>query len=200
MTYQPRPFATGDTLVDSRDQIRTNFDIIQDRFEDNHEAFSAGTGRHTHVEMPNQGSIPSGLVANEGTLYVKVSNGRSQLFYTNEDSSNEYQFTRVNNTDFSLFGTNTTYIADHTGGWTYLPGGLLLKYGQRSNISSATGTVTFPATSASYTTVFSVTATMQRATGNRVITITSISLTGFNFRIDQTPLSAMTLNWTAIGN
>ena len=59
MTYEPRPNPSGDTLIASRDTIRGNFTIVQDRFEDDHEAYSAGTGRHTLINLVAQTTLPA---------------------------------------------------------------------------------------------------------------------------------------------
>jgi hypothetical protein len=70
MSYQPRPNPSGDTLRSSRDPIRTNFEIIQNRFEDNHNDYSSGDGKHKFMQMPEQTSSPT-TAANEGALFTR---------------------------------------------------------------------------------------------------------------------------------
>lgn len=192
MTYDPRPNPSGDTLVSSRNPIRTNFEIIQNRFEDNHTDFGSGTGRHKFIEMPEQATIPAGLVGSEGTLYTKAAPSatvnRSQIFYTNSTSGNEYQLTRVDNAQFPLFGTNTAYLADHEGGWTFLPGGLFLMYGKRTYSGTAPITITFPFPFS--TAVFSVQAEERN--------VTTVTTSNFLISFSGTAVAATTW-WVAIG-
>ena len=47
MTYTPRPNMANDTLLSSRDQIRTNFEIIRDDFNVDHvNVNKTGEGKH----------------------------------------------------------------------------------------------------------------------------------------------------------
>lgn len=196
MTYDPRPNASGDTLVASRDPIRTNFEILQSRFQDNHTDFGSGTGKHKFVEMPDQASIPAGLDPSEGTLYVKVSNGTSQLFYSNENSGNEYQMTRTNVADFPRFGVNAiAYVAGFDGGWTFLPGGMLLQYGSSQGNVADNGVIPFPK---QFTTgAFSILVTpFTNVPSERTFKVFGNTTTQFQVRVNggSTPLF-----WMAIG-
>lgn len=201
MTYTIRPDTQGDTLVSSRNPIRTNFEVIQDRWEVNHQEINVG-GKHIFVEMPDQASIPSGLVGSEGTIYVKNANGRSQIFYTNENSGNEYQLTRANNGDFPNFG-NAAFAAGNNAaaGWTFLPGrgslgGMLFQYGLTTTLANAGDrTITFPK---AFTGVpFSVTCTMVRSSQNKDVLYVN-TITNTNFVITNTS-SGNTAYWMAIG-
>jgi hypothetical protein len=94
LSYTPRPNASGDTLVLSRDAIRTNFEVLQSRFEDNHTDFSSGTGKHKFLQMPEQSSAPTTAV-NEGGLYTKVGSTSTvtELFFRRENNGSEIQIT-----------------------------------------------------------------------------------------------------------
>lgn len=91
MVYQPRPFAVDDTLVSSRDQIRTNFELIQTQFEANHVNI-ANDGKHKFLQMPEQATAPT-TAANEGALYTKAVSGATQLFWREEGNGQETQIT-----------------------------------------------------------------------------------------------------------
>ena len=133
----------------------------------------ANGGSHQCVRMPftGGGAIPTGLIANEVTLYPKTASGNSNLFLTNGNSGDEYQMTNVNHTFFPQMGTYLAYgtaaPAGFTklGGWTFLAGnggnvalaiaatgGLIFQYGSfyRTSFNSGsfndgkTGVIDFP--------------------------------------------------------
>lgn len=199
MSYTILP-NSGQSLGGTRDQIRTNFSLIKSVFDVNHFTFGeGGDGKHRFVSLPNFSisSIPP-TAANEGQFYVKLANGRSQLFYTNETSGNEYQLTRTNNTDFPTFSTNTNYSGSLFGGWTFLPGGMLLQYGFTGTLSSGNNVILFPKT---FTNVpYSITTTMIRDSGNvDVVYVRSVAtVTTSQFQIHNTS-SGNSAYWMAIG-
>lgn len=94
MTYNVRPYATNDTLSASKNQIRNNFSLIRDRFQDNHTDIDSGEGKHKYMQMPEQTSAPT-TDANEGALYTKEStiNNVTDLFYRRESDGSELQIT-----------------------------------------------------------------------------------------------------------
>lgn len=159
-------------------------------------------GLHQQVQMPKLNAIPAGLISNEGTLYTKHPNAETQLFYTPDVTGNEYQLTRTDTTLFSTFGTNTAYVANHTGGWTFLPGpatgassdgAILMNYGQRTLLTSGTNTITF---AKSFTnTPYSI--TISPVNGSSNLTITSSSSTSFT--VTSSSISTNTIYFTAIG-
>jgi hypothetical protein len=168
MTYQPRPFSSGDTLASSRDPIRTNFQIIEDDFAVNHVAYNeAGEGKHKFLQMPEQTSDPA-TATNEVALYAKegVGPAEANLFLRDENSAggggNVYQMTRTDDTNYATFAQNTS-----TKGWTFVAGGMLLSYGlaTSSGASLPNTTVTFPK---EYTNaIYSVTATILTTVDSR---------------------------------
>ena len=169
----------------------------------------ANGGSHQCVRMPfnSPGSIPAGLIANEVTLYPKNAIGNSNLFFTNGNSGNEYQLTRANNTNFPSFSTNNAYASPpsgftQTGGWTFLPGGMLFQYGfyGKSGALGTSGTIQFPF--AFTNPPYSVTATIQRAAAGGgsgiVVEVTgSVSTTSFGF--SSSTSSSDGIFWMAIG-
>jgi hypothetical protein len=134
---------------------------------------SSNGGSHQCVRMPfiSPGVIPSGLIANEVTVYPKTASGNSNLFLTNGNSGDEYQMTNVNHTFFPQFGTYAAYGTaapsgfTKLGGWTFLAGNggnvstpiaasgsLMFQYGSfyrtsfnsGSFVAGRTGTIDFP--------------------------------------------------------
>lgn len=130
-------------------QINTN--STDDLIDVDHYSFDeANGGLHRQVQMPVLGSIPVGLIPSSGTIYTKTSTG-SQLFYSPDNTGNEYQLTRANTTNFTSFSTNNAYgtppaTFTQQGGWTFLPGGMLLQYGfyGKTGALGTSGQVQFP--------------------------------------------------------
>jgi hypothetical protein len=150
MTYTSDIPVSGDSLGGTRDRIRANFQEIASVIGLNHVAFnSTGEGKHKFLQMPEQASAPATAV-DEAGFYCKVGTTPAQanLFFRAEDSAGtggkEYQLTRAIEAYAASFGTNTTALsgANGFGGWTFLPGNLLLQYGNFNPNTSAT--VVFP--------------------------------------------------------
>jgi hypothetical protein len=116
--------------------MKTNTNSIDSLIDEDHFSFGeTNGGLHRQVRLPlrggGSGTIPPGLVAGEGTLYTKTS-GETSLFYTPDASTDEYQLTRTITASKAQFATNTNYapiVANRLGGWTFLPGGMMLQYG-----------------------------------------------------------------------
>lgn len=203
MTYTPNVPQSGQTLGNTRQTILDNFTLIGTGFSANHNALgSVGAGKHKFLQMPDQASAPS-TALNEAGFYSKAVSGVSQLFFKGENSGTEYQLTYgTSGVDpaAATFGTNTAYAADHTGGWTFLPGGLIMQYGVRSNLSSGNNTVTFPRTFP--TAVFSIQVTPVRDSSNvDIIYIRSTgTITTTNFVMRNTAAGITVGHWYAIGN
>lgn len=182
MTYDPAIPAANDDPSDSQGEIQTNFNTIKVAFDLNHVALGSGgsQGKHKFLEMPNQATIPAGLVANEGTLYTKLVSSISQLFYSPDASGNEYQLTFAIPANLATFKTNP--------GWSYLPGGLLLLYGTVAPTSSTTVTINFAALGLPNfsSPAFNIQVTRQRTTSDPgssfqyYVDNTTVATTGFN--------------------
>lgn len=203
MSYTSNIPISGDTLGGTRDRIRANFQLIASVEAVNHVAFGAsGQGKHKFLQMPEvtASSVaipPTGV--DEGAMYVDVGLGPAEanLFYRGESNNFIYQITRVNSAATATFGTNTGYIANHTGGWTFLAGagtinGMMLQYGRRSGIG-ASGTVTFPV--AFTNPPYSVQITSD--SGSSIFSANTLTTTGFNFT--QSPVATTAFYWVAIG-
>lgn len=203
MPYTSLP-NSGQSLGQTRDAIRNNFDLIKTTVDQNHVDFdAAGPGKHYCIQMPVQGAIPAnplpplGLVAGDANVYSKTASAASQIFFSPDASGNEYQMTRAITASFAKFATNTAYIANHTGGWTFLPGGMIMQYGIRSS-PGASGVITLPVafTNAPY----SITLTLLRNSGSQSVTVDSGTIpttTTINYLVSSA--GSVGIYWTAIG-
>lgn len=139
MAYQNNIPAPTDQLSQSQQDIQDNFAAIKTLVDVNHVTFdTADQGKHKFVTFPVQGSAPT-FNAGEVGLYnaAYATTGVNELFVTNQA------------------GTSTPITASNpnTQGWTYLPSGILLKWGTSTvsglgNVSLSFG----PAFSAVYST------------------------------------------------
>ena len=190
--------------------IKNNMQQLDTSFGVNHTLFSAtpNNGKHTFVEMPIQGTIPpTGLATGEGTLYTNAVNSVSSstetgLFYTPDNGGNQYQLTRTIGSAIATFGTYTNYptpVANQNGGWTFLPGGLLLQYGDMLSTGSNT-IITFPIPfTDSVNAPYSLTATRQQASSSgATYGVISATNTGFTFTSSSSS-SGTRFYWMAIG-
>ena len=205
----------------SNDQpnMKTNTNSADDIWKVDHYSFTEldpqgrnSGGSHEKVQMPEQLTIPGGLFSSAGTLYTKAAASatvnRSQLFYSNSDSGNEYQMTRVDNAQFSKFGQNVAYDPSgmaatdpHEGGWTFLPGGLFFMYGKRLSVTPGSDTIiTYPFVFP--TAVFSVSAISFRtgAIGMQVQRTINVNTTNFTVSLSGSGSGGSpAIYWSAIG-
>jgi hypothetical protein len=193
MSYTLRPNPSGDTLSSSRDPIRTNFQILQDRFNENHVVLDgvAGGGKHKFLQMPNQGTPPN-VAAGESGLYSNTSTvapNPSSLFFRSEGNK-DYQLTTA------LDGQSTTFGA--VDGWTFLPGGLIMQYGRYTKPAASNGEINFNFTFPNA--VFNVQIAVESNVGdpNRQATINTITTSKFKWKSGSSNVT--TYHWMAIGN
>src|SRR5882724_10446052 len=169
MTYQTNiPMGSTFLSVDYAN-IQSNFAALNTIFAINHFPLTAtapNVGKHTFIEMPTLGNAvinfnaantyvtPSLVVLapGESVLFSNKTTGTGQsgsadLIYTNGNSGNSYQMTLVDNPNYGTFGNFTNYptmVTDQFGGWTFLPGGLILQYGHMKTTSGTDTAVVFP--------------------------------------------------------
>lgn len=200
MTYTRLIPLTGESLGGTRARVATNFLQIYNVMGINHIDFndgSGGQGKHKFLQMPEQASAPA-TAANEGGIYVKEAGGVSNAFFRSESNGSEYRLTAISDANIATFGTNTAYAANHVGGWTFLPGGLILQYGRRTAPGSS-GTVTFPIAFPSGNAPFSIVVTNERNSA-RSANINNAGLTSTSFDYFMETSGSVALNWYAIGN
>jgi len=198
MSYNPNIPGSGQSLGETQSGIQQNFADINTRFQVNHIAFNdSGGGKHKPIQIP-EASAPS-TAANEGAIYTKAGSNPSEtnLFFRAESNGYEYQLTHAISASTTQFSTNTEYIANHYGGWCFLPGGLILQYGRRTSPGS-NGTVTFPLVFPSGAAPFSIILTNER-TSSRSSSVNSVGITSVKFDYEMETGGSAALNWIAIG-
>jgi len=187
MTYNPNIPQAADIPSQSQGEMLTNFQQLNTVFDVDHVPFNDGTaanrGKHdksTYIEL---GADPA-TAANEISLYSKDTGGNTRLFMRQESSGTVIQ----------LSGANPTVA---TSGSTFLPGGLILKWGVRATPSDGS-TVTFSG-GAFPNNVFAVTLA-ERRNGTSVTSTYFTSLTTSGFTIRTSTGSNDAVHYMAIGN
>lgn len=200
------PFETNNPSND-QPKMKINTNSTYDIINVDHYTFGVDLGGlHKQVRMPISngvpGTIPIGLIANEGTLYTKVepaakpTTNEAALFYSPDNSAKEYQMTRTDTINYDTFGTFTNYppaVANQNGGWTFLPGGLIMQYGSMVTTGIDTNVV-FPIP---FTQVFAVTPSIILPNVNIHWHMFSQSNTGFTMYLAS---GVAPFKWIAIGN
>ena len=134
---------TGDSLGSTRVEIHDNFAQIYTVQGVNHVQYnSIGAGKHKFLQMPEQTGTPPITLIDEIGVYAAQGTfpNEANLFVEGENSGFVYQMTRLDQALSSLFGTATQmpgYSAASKYGWTFLPGGLILNYGNIANADAA---------------------------------------------------------------
>jgi len=164
----------------------------------------ANGGLHKQVRMPQE-ALPT-VGVGFGGLYVNAapnlsSINKSNLFYTPDNSGIAYQLTRTDTPNSATFGTNTNYPsviidANQVGGWTFLPGGLILQYGTMLATSNETE-IAFPVPFPSA--VFSLSAILNQIGGSTISWgYRTLTTAGFKFTASSNIVNTR-FYWSAIG-
>ena len=192
-SFTPNIPAASDRPSASQSQIQSNFNAIADDLDKNHVAISDLTnrGKHKFVEMPVQAAKPTPLAANEVTLYSKTVSGQSEMFMVRGTNIKEIQLSAGANASVPTLG-NT--------GVTFIPGGLLLQWGQTNINLNGNTTINFPL-SFSVTRAYSITVTPFRNSSNvDTVYLVPGSFTVSSFDVRNTSSSGITaICWMAIG-
>lgn len=201
MTWTTGAPFDGQSLQSSKPQIRNNFNLTYDTINENHYPPSDPLqGKHKFVLMPAT-TVPATL-ANEFAVYPKTVAGVTQLFYTSDASTNEVQISAGNTTNatqFARLGTYTNYTAHHAGGWTYLPGGLIMQYGNKTTPGNS-GVITYPIPFPSGQPAFSIQVSLYRDSGNQIVTVDSDNPpTSTQFNYLSTSSGSIAVYFVAIG-
>lgn len=202
----------------SNDQplMKTNTNSTDNLINEDHFSFGVNDGGlHKQVRMPNRGgfpgSIPPGLIANEGTLYTKSVSTFTQLFYTPDTSTNEYQLTRTGTAAFPQFGKKIPYTsglvgATTEGGWTFLAGngtdgGMILQYGTVTFTVPKNGsfTVNLPIGYSTENMVMTISINRTSGAGGDQCYINTKNLTSFTFFTSTSGTGFQSFDFMAIG-
>ena len=207
MTFNANIPNATDLLSQSQVTLKANNIALNTSFGRNHVPFSTATnnGKHTFIEMPVSAGIPApgpGLISGEGTLYTNTISSASELLYTPDASGNIYQITNTKVAKYAQFGTMTNYTGSIFGGWTFLPGGLILNYGfLASPTSNQTITFARPYDSSLQASDLYITLTTRRVstTAGKEVSVESGSITATNFRIAVQSSDVNGVWWQVIG-
>lgn len=131
MAYNPNIPQPTDLLSQSQSDILDNFQALQTLIDVNHVDFaSADQGKHKWCSFPVQGGSP-GTLATEVAVFSRVS-----TLTTNNELCIEYQ---SNGTVVEMTSMSAT-----NNGWSFLPSGILLKWGTATAAGAGSQTLTYP--------------------------------------------------------
>jgi hypothetical protein len=122
------PLAT-DKISQSQGQILGNFQSLYTWANANHVSFDlTNAGKHIYVQMPVQGAPPA-FTLGEIDLWNQAyaTTGKNELFVQKENQAADVSIPMT----ASILGANP---APGATGWTFLPSGILLKWGQATTV------------------------------------------------------------------
>lgn len=188
---------TGQSLGQTRDQIRNNIDDIKDALEVNHEPLDTGqVGKHSLVEIRNNGF--TGPYSNgQYTLYTDTSNQSStpQLFGVSKNLNSRVQLTEdLTNTIPITTQNGATFLAgQHNRGCTIFQWGFVN--------STTSGTVTYNVPFPTQVFNIQTTAFFSGAAPNNLATVSvkEINLSSFSWKFHTDSGAYAGFYWTAIG-
>lgn len=193
---------TGQTLGQTRDQISGNFSVINAAFLVDHVEYNiGGQGFHKQVTFPVQsgGSVPPVPTNNTFVMYMTLDNltppngtntGINQLFIKRDTDSATSLGTPI---------TAQVYDNGTTSGWSMLPSGVIVKWGQFSSAGNIATPVNLLGPAYTGTGTYSVTISpMSVITPAATYAITYPSNNQFTFFTPQT-FSAVVFRYIAIG-
>lgn len=119
MTYTPVIPVSGETLGGTRDRIRTNFELIQSTFSENHVPIGAlNGGNHTVIRSVNQSTVPTTPVDEPALYATNDGNSLGVLHYSRGGSDavpTPLTGLHSPSTPIVLANNATTNMVDFTG-------------------------------------------------------------------------------------
>ena len=192
-TYTPGYPPDGSSLGQTKSVIRNNLDgtfqtLNVDHVNNNGQPGSRPAGYHTVIHSVPQGSDPV-AIAGYGQLYSKTINS-----FTNDEAL----FWETGGGLIQQLTVNLTPVAANSG-YTFLPGGIILQWGEivaatKNSLTVGNFVVPFP------NNVFSLQDTLSAGTTGSVITLTKNSNSQFNYFINTNSGQSINFFWFAIGN
>ncbi len=192
-TYNPDIPDGPNNPSDDQPKMKINTNSTAGIINVDHIGFGQNNGgTHRQVTLTNEPA--PGLGGGNGVLFANDANSNSWPFWQN--SLQSFQIIGSNSANLPEFATNTHYLSNGgtnpgvNGGWTYLPGGMLIQWGiassgqldTKDDILFATPFLTF---------VGSIVVTPFRGnTDDKVVSIktSSVSLTGFTINVSSSAL------------
>ena len=132
MTFTPGEPQNGESLGASKPKVRNNLDGLRASLAVNHVDINGGVdnGKHKFMQMPEQGifgtATPPATGTNIGGLFSMEYAGFTNLVWRQETGGANASLNQGGITPL----TGPLPFQSGGGGFTYLPGGLLVNYGQ----------------------------------------------------------------------
>jgi hypothetical protein len=216
MAYQPNiPLAT-DQLSQSQSDLQGNFQAIKALVDVNHVDFTDGVdmGKHKWINFPVQTGLPgSSFAAGEVGLYNQLPTANplttvNELWINKQTTGGAVQIPLT----ASVLSYNPS-PSSLSSGWSYLPSGILLKWGQSTdpaqlvgNSNASRGNVPFPvnANIPVFNQVFQVMvvqtwSTNRTSVGSNGFSVYSVNTTGFIVTWSGSNSSGTGISYLAIG-
>lgn len=199
-TYTPGYPPDGSSLGQTKSTIRDNLDgtfqtLGVDHINNNGQPGSKPAGYHNVIHVVAQGADPA-PVASYGQLYSKTVNS----FTTDQALFWETGAGIIQQLTTNILPTATSL----TNGYTFLPGGIIIQWGQQTVTASSTTPLLFATGGKNVTfpnNCFNVSVTGLRSNsgGDGIFVLSgSVSATGFTFRNGSSSITQAF--WIAIGN
>jgi hypothetical protein len=189
MTYIPTIPNASDIPSQSHPQLRTNFTQIDTVFAQNHVPLTYGTvadrGKHKYVQFFTQGGPPA--TAGMSALYSKTYGGQASLYWKQGGGA-----------EIRLIGPDPA-MTSATNGYSPLPGGLLLQWGQNFVANNLGTTINFSVafSGAPYVVVPNI---LTAAVGTPVaVNVIEGLTTNANFAVLHQSTAGHLVHWVAIG-
>jgi len=194
-TYTPGYPPDGSSLGQTKSTIRNNLDgtfetLGIDHINNNGLPGSQPAGYHNVIHVVPQGSNPAPITG-YGQLYSKT---------INSFTTDQALFWETGNGLIQQLTTNLTpATVSVTNGYTFLPGGIILQWGEvasatKNALTPANFNITFPNNN------FNLQGTLSAGTSGGVITLTRLSASQFDYFINTSSSQNLSFFWWAIGN
>lgn len=200
MPYNANIPQSTDLLSASQPQILGNFTAIQTLIDVDHVDFaSMDQGKHFRVSLPVQSPAPTFDAGNVGLYSFQNSRTSQNELYINK--VNQITVTQIPATASIL--STTSSPTPNSSGWTYLPSGILIKWGS-ATVTSTSGspvqTVTFPAGAniPVFSSIFSMqitTSTSGTVDNNKYVILQSFALGGTTFAVIAVARSSLSTTY-----
>lgn len=205
------PFATNSPSSD-QPLMEANTNAVNTLISQDHYSFNTATigGLHKQLSLPTLGAeptAPANTGATIGSVYTNTVTRSAvnsiELFYVSGGTGHPYQLTQAIDASYALNATNTNYTAPGTtlGGWTFLPGGMILQYGIITPTHlPGTTTVKFPVAFSANPYSIQITATVSSATGDQTAAVFAGSVSATQFLASTSSSGTVQqFYWMAIG-
>lgn len=123
LNFIPQP---GQSLGATRNLVLGNFNSIDEGFIVDHVDYNtAGQGKHNKITFPVQNAAPMFAAGEEG-LYnlLYATTGKNEIFVHKQNQAGTVDI------PFTASAMSNVVQANCVNGWSYLPSGLLIKWGQ----------------------------------------------------------------------